>query len=116
MAVRFQYVVDKGAPRASSCQIAGPAPPGGGGAAPRTKAAAAPAPVVEQTGLTFAGTVKTRSDKYGFIDSPEAVAQYGKDIFVSPKSVGEEVYGQLDVGRTVVVSVNIEDGKPRAVA
>jgi cold shock CspA family protein len=113
-AVRFQYTMDAGKPRATSCSIAGGPTLGG---VPRKRAApvaAAATPPGEP--LTFTGKIMSKSDKFGFIESAECRAQFGKDIFFIPKNIGDQVYEQMEIGKHVVVSVEIQDGRPRAVA
>jgi cold shock CspA family protein len=105
--VAFTFEMDhtKGQPRATSAEIIS------GDGAPAEA-------VVENHGgggpRSYTGVVKTKSDKYGFIDSPEAKAHYGKDIFFIPSIIGDDVYATLTVGAQVEATVEIENGRPRA--
>jgi cold shock CspA family protein len=124
--VRFQYTVEKGAPRVTSCEIAGSGPGGAAPPAGRARPRNEPKSDFSEQGLsapipgetqTFSGVVKTRGGQYGFVESAEARAQFGKDIFFGRKEVGDQVYQQMEVGKQVVINVEVtEDGKPRAMS
>merc|ERR1719313_2160273 len=63
----------------------------------------------------YDGIVKTRTDKYGFIDSAELQDQFSRDVFFFPSMVGgPEIFAQMEPGTAVRFSVQVENEQPRA--
>ena len=63
----------------------------------------APEGEIEAVDRSFTGVVKTKGKSYGFIESPDSVAIYGRDIFFSTKKANTE---KMAVGSTVEVNVH----------
>ena len=75
----------------------------------------APEGEIEAVDRSFKGVVKTKCKSYGFIESPDSVAIYGRDIFFSTKKIStmKKIRLGLEVGSTVEVNVQLHDGQPR---
>lgn len=67
----------------------------------------------ETTGEVFVGTVKSTSQKFGFISCQEITDMYGCDCFC----LGEQLFGHFNQGDTVEFEVGInEKGQPQALS
>ena len=60
------------------------------------------------------GVVKSKGEKYGFIEARGVQETYGKDALVSPKSTGADIYASLRVGSLVRFRLELENGRPVA--
>ena len=129
--VRFRLELENGRPVASRCQKIKDgaiknleerryepyAKAGKTAQPPKEKGPAETAPEgeIEAVDRSFKGVVKTKFKSYGFIESPDSVAIYGRDIFFSTKkiSIFKKIKEGLEVGSTVEVNVQLHDGQPR---
>ena len=53
---------------------------------------------------------------YGFIESDVVREMYGKNLFFSPKTTGQEIYDSLAIGDPVQFHIDIDDGNGKPVA